>query len=273
MLTEARIDAVVLDCYGTLVHVTEPRGVSRRIAHLVGGRMSPSPMTTDRPLMDMVHEAAPDATPADMDRLREDLAIEVASVRMLPGARDAIDRLRTAGHLVCIASNLAQDYAAPLRLVADDHRFLSFEMGLAKPDPRFFETVVSTIGIAPSRTVMIGDSLRSDVGGARGVGMTPILLSDVLREDVETAPDVAAAAMLPLLQRPPLSRVVGRYVDLEPYGIEFRGRCQGHPDEQKSFFVCDLRGIYHCHACGHHGREWSFRKYVLPLIGATTAST
>jgi HAD superfamily hydrolase (TIGR01509 family) len=263
-------DAVVLDCYGTLVEVTEPKDVPRRIAALVGRRMDPSPMTTDRPLIDMVREAAPHASRNEIMQLRADLRTEIDSVRPLPGAQAAVDRLRAAGHLVCLASNLARDYAPPvMRIMGADYRFLSFEMGLAKPDPRFFAEVLRKLRTEPSRTVMVGDSMRSDVLGAQAAGMRTVLVSRTGRDGVTTAPDIVAAEALPELRRPRLSEVIGRHIALEPDGAEFHGECPIHPDGQKAFYVSDVNGIYHCYACGVHGREPNFRTYVLPYVDGT----
>lgn len=50
--------------------------------------------------------------------------------------------------------------------------FISGEIGYAKPDQRFFESVLSELCITDRRTVLvIGDSLSSDMAGAIGVGL------------------------------------------------------------------------------------------------------
>jgi HAD superfamily hydrolase (TIGR01450 family) len=59
-----------------------------------------------------------------------------------------------------------------------------------KPERFFFEELCRRLGVAPSRCVLVGDNLESDIAGARGVGMRCVLvLTGVAsREDVARAP-------------------------------------------------------------------------------------
>lgn len=52
-----------------------------------------------------------------------------------------------------------------------DESFLSFQMGLLKPDPQFFLHILTKLGAAPSDCVFIDDTTEN-VEAARGVGMT-----------------------------------------------------------------------------------------------------
>lgn len=57
------------------------------------------------------------------------------------------------------------------------HHFISEKIGASKPSPEFFEYCMNEINkgaeepIAPYEVMMIGDSLTSDMAGARGFGM------------------------------------------------------------------------------------------------------
>ena len=53
----------------------------------------------------------------------------------------------------------------------------SAQVGFLKPDPRIFLAAVEALGIKPSRTVMVGDSLARDMAGARAAGMVHIWLA------------------------------------------------------------------------------------------------
>jgi len=60
-------------------------------------------------------------------------------------------------------------------------RYLDFVLasgavGAAKPDPAFFRMALERAGALPSQAVMVGDSYRADVLGARATGMDAILL-------------------------------------------------------------------------------------------------
>ena len=56
-----------------------------------------------------------------------------------------------------------------------------------KPERFFFEELCRRLGVAPSRCVLVGDNLESDIAGAKGVGMRAVLVLT----GVATEPDVA----------------------------------------------------------------------------------
>jgi HAD superfamily hydrolase (TIGR01549 family) len=51
---------------------------------------------------------------------------------------------------------------------------VSDDLGLQKPDPKLFEHVLSTAGVPPAHTVMLGDRLDYDVRPAQTAGMRAI---------------------------------------------------------------------------------------------------
>jgi putative hydrolase of the HAD superfamily len=70
---------------------------------------------------------------------------------------------------------------------------VSDDLGLQKPDPKLFSHVLSTAGIPPDRTVMLGDRLDYDVRPAKLAGMHAIW---VLRGEApdDPTPDQLAEA-------------------------------------------------------------------------------
>ena len=52
----------------------------------------------------------------------------------------------------------------------------SEEVQLEKPHPSIFRAALQKAGVEPAEAVHVGDQYNSDVVGARGVGMTPILI-------------------------------------------------------------------------------------------------
>ncbi|WP_322937664.1 HAD family hydrolase [Nocardioides bizhenqiangii] len=54
--------------------------------------------------------------------------------------------------------------------------FASSSLPAAKPDPRAFRTACADLGVDPGGVVMVGDSLRHDVEGARAAGMSGVLI-------------------------------------------------------------------------------------------------
>lgn len=57
-----------------------------------------------------------------------------------------------------------------------DFVLASGAVGRAKPDPAFFRIALERASVEPAAALMVGDSLRADVGGARAAGMEAILL-------------------------------------------------------------------------------------------------
>jgi putative hydrolase of the HAD superfamily len=56
-------------------------------------------------------------------------------------------------------------------------QLFSDEVGVPKPHPRIFQAALSELGVEPARTFHVGDLRRTDVAGARGVGMGSVRLS------------------------------------------------------------------------------------------------
>lgn len=68
-----------------------------------------------------------------------------------------------------------------LRALGIEDRFsvvvVSGEVGRRKPDPAIFEKALDALGVEPSAAWHVGDNLVTDVGGARGSGLTGIWLN------------------------------------------------------------------------------------------------
>ena len=52
-----------------------------------------------------------------------------------------------------------------------DVAVFSSEVGRRKPDPAIFERALAVLGVAPGRTLFVGDTLATDVAGAAALGM------------------------------------------------------------------------------------------------------
>ena len=57
-----------------------------------------------------------------------------------------------------------------------DFAVTSMEVGAEKPHPPIFLAALAKSGAEPSEVMHVGDQLTSDVDGARGVGINPVLL-------------------------------------------------------------------------------------------------
>ena len=107
------------------------------------------------------------------DRFAED------SVRQLAQSAEMLSRLRER-YRIGIVSNfygnlqavLEETGLAPSVSVAVD----STLAGCKKPDPRIFQVALDALGASPEEAVFVGDSLRRDMTGARGMGMRHVWL-------------------------------------------------------------------------------------------------
>lgn len=53
---------------------------------------------------------------------------------------------------------------------------LSFEVGKLKTEPEFYETVLKKLGVKKTEALVVGDSLETDVAGAKSAGIRSVLL-------------------------------------------------------------------------------------------------
>lgn len=59
-------------------------------------------------------------------------------------------------------------------------RFLSYEIGTAKPDPVIYKHVIDSLGVPPGEILFI-DDLKENIDGAREAGMNGIIFTDIER--------------------------------------------------------------------------------------------
>ena len=110
------------------------------------------------------------------------------AVQVAPGARAALRGLNSRGYRLGIASN-APFPPAMMRRQLSKHGFtdlvhaiqLSGEVGLKKPDPRFYAAAALSLGVAAPEVLHVGDSYREDYEGARLAGMEAMLCTQLAR--------------------------------------------------------------------------------------------
>lgn len=86
-----------------------------------------------------------------------------------------IGELRAAGVRCALATNQQDVRVAYMRALPDydgvfDEQFYSSELGFAKPDPRFFTTILGRLAV-PAGEVLFVDDVDRNVDGARQVGI------------------------------------------------------------------------------------------------------
>ncbi len=55
-----------------------------------------------------------------------------------------------------------------------DGIIVSDDLGIRKPDPRIYETLLAELNVAPSEAAYVGDTLQYDMLGARNAGLTSV---------------------------------------------------------------------------------------------------
>jgi putative hydrolase of the HAD superfamily len=122
-------------------------------------------------------------------------------VRALEGARETLERLASLGirrALICdtgfTPGHLVRrllDRAGLLELL--EVQIFSDEAGVPKPHPRVFEAALRGLLARPEDAVHVGDMRRTDIAGARGVGMGSIRMR-WHHDDRSDHPDADAVA-------------------------------------------------------------------------------
>jgi HAD superfamily hydrolase (TIGR01509 family) len=108
---------------------------------------------------------------------------------------DAVRAVRDLGLYCGLATNQQNLRGAYMRRSLGfetifDEQFYSFELGFAKPDVSYFQTIIDRIGVAPNRVLFI-DDLEDNIAGAREIGIHSELFPH----------DGGAAALQPILAR------------------------------------------------------------------------
>jgi putative hydrolase of the HAD superfamily len=102
-----------------------------------------------------------------------------------PQAIDVLWSLSAAGYQLAVVSNafgtveadlqrlgicsVAGGTLPPVAVVIDSHL-----VGVAKPDPGIFNMALDALGVEPSRSIYVGDTVRFDVLGAQAAGLHPV---------------------------------------------------------------------------------------------------
>ncbi|WP_236594414.1 HAD family hydrolase [Saccharothrix sp. 6-C] len=196
-----RLRAVIFDWRGTLVLAPTFRGwvsealrrlgrdtdrTSDVIASLDLSSLDVPGLDADAALHRATYYRAFRAAGLD-EELADSLYAVEADPAFTPFAVDAgptLRELRAAGVRIGVLSDIHFDLRPAFADLPVDAFALSFEHGVAKPDPAIFHVALRELGTAPGETLMVGD--RSTHDGAGVEAGLPTLLVPPLR-DVEDA--------------------------------------------------------------------------------------
>ncbi len=205
------IKAVFFDLYNTLVGFDPERGeLQARICREFGLDVDPQAVRRGYPLADdfwsrenarlpvaqrpeaerqafyaeyeriILAQAGVQVSPELAGRIFARLRQVGARFTLYPDVLPALNDLKARGLTLGLVSNIRREMDG---LVADlglapylDFLLSSQEAGAEKPHPPIFLAALRLAGVAPSEALHVGDQYHSDVIGARGVGIQPILI-------------------------------------------------------------------------------------------------
>lgn len=119
-------------------------------------------------------------------------------IELAPNIADTLRTLRGAGLRIGIICDVGLTPSTTLRRILDahgvlelfDHWSFSDEVGVYKPDPVIFEHALAGLGgVAPGDAAHIGDLRRTDIAGAKGMGVLALRYRGLHDDDPANGPE------------------------------------------------------------------------------------
>ncbi|MEM2875697.1 MAG: HAD family hydrolase [Candidatus Bathyarchaeia archaeon] len=120
-----------------------------------------------------------------------ELYVSSFDVDVVPGAEDVLEYLKNKYRLALISNASSEIPRYAIRKFGLEKYFevvvVSRDIGVRKPDPEIFRFTLKKLELTSCETVHVGDSIYSDVAGAKNTGMKAILVDK--RQDELELPD------------------------------------------------------------------------------------
>lgn len=198
------IRGLVFDLYGTLVHRGEGWRAYRELIYTLPpwqwSRARRAALT--QPITDIStfrRQFRGRRGPPD-EHFERMVRNGVRRVELFEDTLAVLAQARARGLRLALLSNLATPYKQPVFELGLAERFdvlvFSCDVGMAKPEPAIFEHTAAQLGLSTAELLMIGDSRRDDVRGARAAGMQALHLEPRGRGDIRRLTDVLAHPLL-----------------------------------------------------------------------------
>jgi putative hydrolase of the HAD superfamily len=213
-----RLNAVLLDSFGTLVSMEPPaprlaaalgvpveaaeRAFRAEIAyyveHHVDGRDAESLSLLRDRCASVVRDAL--GLPSLELATAREAMLDAIRFRAYPDAAPALRELRERGIRLVVASNWdctlpeVLEQAGLAELV--DGVVSSAAVGAAKPEPALFEAALEVAGSTPGRALHVGDSPSKDLAGAARAGIAAVFVDRVGGASADAGTAVATIASL-----------------------------------------------------------------------------
>lgn len=198
------IDAVIFDCWGTLIsYSVQGKGfIGARLLELTDHPRGMTPLQAEKTWHDMMinyyadeknvtfnHESTAASLllaacirsglkpKIPLDELVERTIGAQYTQQAIPGINLMLDFLRKKGIPFAVASNTIYTGEQTRRYVAQcvdirDSKFViaSSEIGVKKPNPYFFDIAAKLMGVSANQCCYIGDDLKKDIEGSHAAG-------------------------------------------------------------------------------------------------------
>jgi putative hydrolase of the HAD superfamily len=120
-----------------------------------------------------------------------------AELHLTDGVTECLHALRDAGLKLAIICDVGMTPSPVLRAHLDrhgvldlfDHFSFSDEVGHYKPSPVIFEHALGGLGVDAALAVHVGDIRRTDIAGARAMGMTAVRYTGISNDDTQSTPE------------------------------------------------------------------------------------
>jgi len=118
---------------------------------------------------------------------------QIDAATLYPGAAQLIDQTCARSKTAIVTNGISSIQRGVLKTLGLDHTFdaivISGEVGLNKPNPAFFDATFAALDVTDrSATVMVGDSLTSDIQGGTNAGIDTIWLNRLNANPGSTRP-------------------------------------------------------------------------------------
>ncbi|HEY8772769.1 MAG TPA: HAD-IA family hydrolase [Candidatus Limnocylindria bacterium] len=219
--------AIAFEEYGVKVEVEALHTALRRAYHHGGfgfeSGFEPTEETSFARTMEIdsaaLAELGIEPMPESFFRRLSELFLLTSNWHVFPDATPALEALRSRGLIVGAVSNWVwqlPELLHALELVSHfDFIAASSRIGFEKPRPEIFRWALEQAGVEPSEAIHVGDHIDADVAGARGVGISSVLID---RRDRFTQADLpegtplirSLAELIPIVDARLPATVAGR---------------------------------------------------------------
>ncbi|MEM6299581.1 MAG: HAD family hydrolase [Bacteroidota bacterium] len=175
---------MVFDLYNTLIEIKEPNHFFLSLYKKSKDGFGLPVSSYLRLVMTSEVEKLSGTLPSDFfdlyDEHLDDLTSELNSVVVYTEVVDVLEDLKSDFRIFLI-SNLASPYKQPVYAYNLDKYFermiFSCDYGFMKPDEKLFSEVEQVIHHAPNKILMVGDSFKSDIIGARNMQWNYLMIN------------------------------------------------------------------------------------------------